>query len=980
MLALLRMSLDPFSFGPTGFSSLRGLTRTLLFLLLLAESLAAYPQRFEARLFGQDDGLDNLAISSIAQDPKGFLWVASQNGLFRYDGARFQSFGVPEGLNDPSVLTLFVDRKGNLWAGTHTGLFWFDGAAFEELKFKGASLRVGTNSMMASTKAGEVIVATPKDVFSIEQAPSDIREHRNWSIIPYRLRHPSFPKLEDMNGVGVDASDTFWIGCGEAICGFDDPNSQILEKEQGVPADFYMGFFLASDGRMYARGRKSIVTWKPGDKTVTDLTGHFPPNAMKTIHRRFTQDRFGRILTPTSSGFATWDGTRWIETNRSSMGDIDGAAELFSDREGNLWIGTQGSGLLESLGYGLWKNYGTAEGLNNPHIFALATDSFGSVQAGHDKGVSRLQLGATSFASSLVANDQDAAQIQSLVPSPDGGMWVGALLGHIFHVGADGKADIKIAFDTYIRRLRIDTAGTLWVGTSSGLYTLNCQAVAKCVPLAVPGLEKATIRDLAIDLKGAIWVTDETGIVLVRRSAASPTAVARVATSAELKDFDLVAPAKDGTLWLTSEKRGIFRIQIDPTNHPATAKIIESHLAAGLASSQIVSLDLDLAGRLWIGTDHGLNVLQDGKIEQINEDDGLIWNDIDSRAFMADPDGSIWIGTSHGISHLLNPAALFYRPPFAATIDIVQYNEKVLPSSASVLWDGGVTALHFSGLTFRDNRQLRYHYSLAGFDSASVLTHSPFVRFQKLPPGTYTFRVVAEDPVHGVFSAPAEFTFTLTPPWWRTNLFYALVTLLGICFVVLIWRWSQRALIAQRGKLQRLVAERTYELEQLAVRDSLTGLLNRNAIMTALTHEIQNAHKCKSPLCIALIDLDHFKQINDTLGHLAGDEVLRRSAERLRGAIRTSDAIGRYGGEEFLIIFRNVEQQFGVDRCEVVRNALCAEPIAYESHYLKVTCSIGVAWSGTTTDPLNGLVAKADRAMYLAKENGRNRTEYAIAD
>ncbi len=389
---------------------------------------AADGQRFEARLFGQDDGLNNLAISSIAQDPKGFLWVATQNGLFRYDGARFQSFGATDGLSDPSVLTLLVDQEGTLWAGTHTGLFWFDGTAFQELRIKGSSLNVGTNSMIASTKAGEVVVATPEDLLSIERESAKSQQQPTWSILPYRLRHPSFPIIDDRNGIGVDRTGKLWIGCGEAICSFDGSLSRTFDKTRGVPADYYVSFFLARDGRMYARGRNNIVTWNQGDTRIADLTRLFPPQAIKTVHRRFAQDRFGHILTPTASGFATWDGNRWLETTRTSKGDIDGASEVFSDREGTLWIGTEGSGLLESLGYAQWKNYGTAEGLADPHVFAIAIDRSGARWVGHEKGLSRLEPDGTSFGYVTLSKHDDISHIESLAPSPDGGMWVGALL------------------------------------------------------------------------------------------------------------------------------------------------------------------------------------------------------------------------------------------------------------------------------------------------------------------------------------------------------------------------------------------------------------------------------------------------------------------------------------------------------------------------------------------------------------------------
>lgn len=983
--------------GPT---ALLDLSRIAVVLLVSVWSGRACGQRFEARLFGQQDGLDNLAVSAIAQDGKGFLWVASQNGIFRYDGARFQSFGAAQGITDSGIFSLLVDRGGTLWVGSHNGLFWFDGTAFHELRYMDLSLRVGANSMMTVASNGELVVATPKGLYSIEPSKAARDGSRGWAILPYRIRHPSFPGIEDMNGIGTDALDRFWIGCGDAICGFNDrsaghgaPVFQRLGPDQGVPPDFYVSFFLARDGSMYARGRKNILKWKQGDQVVTALSGLFPSTAMKTVHRRFTEDAFGRILTPTASGFAAWDGIRWDETIATSQGEIDGASEVFADREGALWIGTAGSGLLESLGYRRWNNYGTTEGLIDPHVFALAMDGVGSLWAGHDKGTSRLRPGATSFTSTALANDPDATQIQALAPSPDGGMWVASLLGHVFHVAANGNTDVRASIDTYIGRIRRDSAGTVWIASSDGLYTLNCQPSRPCSAKPVPTLEKASIHDLVIDAKGAVWATDDKGIVRIERSGTSTsgsskasitTTITRATMPDAPKVFDLIAAARDGTFWLSSGKSGVYHVRIENSNGIPVAKIAESHPVEELASSEIVSLDLDHAGGLWIGTDHGLNVLDtsksDGKLWRITEDDGLIWNDVDSRAFLADADGSIWIGTSHGVSHLLDPAAIFDRPPFAAAIDIARYNDRAVPANARVLWDGGVTMFQFAGLTFRDNRELHYRYSLAGFDSTPVDTHSPFVRFQKLPPGTFTFRVVAEDLSHGVISAPAEYTFTLTPPWWRTDTFYTLLALSFCCVVVLIWRWSQRALLAQRSKLQRLVAERTYDLEQLAVRDSLTGLLNRNAIMSALTAEIQNAQKYNSPLCIALIDLDHFKQINDTFGHLAGDEVLRRSAERLQSSIRNSDAIGRYGGEEFLIIFRNVEREFGVERCEVVRRSLCMDPILYGPHRLQVTCSIGMAWSGTTADHLNALVAKADRAMYQAKENGRNRTEFAAAD
>jgi diguanylate cyclase (GGDEF)-like protein len=269
---------------------------------------------------------------------------------------------------------------------------------------------------------------------------------------------------------------------------------------------------------------------------------------------------------------------------------------------------------------------------------------------------------------------------------------------------------------------------------------------------------------------------------------------------------------------------------------------------------------------------------------------------------------------------------------------------------------------------------------MEGLDTLNIETHSPFARFHQLPPGAYNFVVVAEDRGHNTFSAPASFSFTLSPPWWRTRPVFALEGLAAVTLLLLLWRWSNLALLSQRKRLQRLVAERTVELQRIAATDSLTGLHNRGAIMTILANETAAARKRMLPVCVAIVDLDHFKRINDTLGHLAGDEVLREAARRLSSAVRSSDFVGRYGGEEFLIIFHDIQEEFGRERCEAIREAVCESPIRFGRHELSITTSIGVAWSRGDIEVEDALVALADRALYTAKARGRNCVEMASTE
>ncbi|HLK70253.1 MAG TPA: diguanylate cyclase [Bryobacteraceae bacterium] len=163
-----------------------------------------------------------------------------------------------------------------------------------------------------------------------------------------------------------------------------------------------------------------------------------------------------------------------------------------------------------------------------------------------------------------------------------------------------------------------------------------------------------------------------------------------------------------------------------------------------------------------------------------------------------------------------------------------------------------------------------------------------------------------------------------------------------------------------------------------ATHDSLTGLLNRPAILQSLRNELARSRREGHPVSLLMADLDRFKHINDTYGHLAGDAVLREATERMRSVVRSYDAIGRYGGEEFLIVQPACEGEAAHAQAERVRDAVAAGPYVAAGQTFTVTCSIGVA---CRRPPFlldcDALVREADVALYRAKEKGRNRVESA---
>jgi diguanylate cyclase (GGDEF)-like protein len=181
---------------------------------------------------------------------------------------------------------------------------------------------------------------------------------------------------------------------------------------------------------------------------------------------------------------------------------------------------------------------------------------------------------------------------------------------------------------------------------------------------------------------------------------------------------------------------------------------------------------------------------------------------------------------------------------------------------------------------------------------------------------------------------------------------------------------EQELTINKLSETQIALARSNKELEMKANVDVLTRIWNRRAILEIAETEYGNLRS--RPVAVLLIDLDHFKKINDAYGHSAGDEVLRVTGERLRACVRPADAVGRYGGEEFIVVMTSAHRDDVAAVAERIRASASNEPIWFDGNSISWTCSVGYT-IGTTDDPLDTLINCADQALYQAKSNGRNR-------
>jgi len=930
-------------------------------------SLTAAAQRYSFREYTQ--GLGNLNITAIQQDRTGYLWVGTQNGLYRYDGSQFQRFGQSQGIPDRIIDTLYVGPDGTLWVGTSAGIYFErkDGnftplpppLALNEFTHP-------TGTTFASRKPDEVVTVSSSRGVRLHKSATDhwVAENLNlqgafiWSVL-----------------YGPDGS--LWYGCDKDLCRLKDGHTVQMRNALGLPEEQWLTMMVARDGHIWLRSNQHIVELAAdGSRAeMRDLPGK--PGAQP--YPLLAEDSQGRILTAQGSEIALWEHDHWrfvTEHNGLSPFEVQG---LFVDREGSIWMGVVGHGLERWVGEDRWEAYTQADGLPDNLVWASVRDQQGRLWIGTETGLSWIPAGANAPKVWRSA-ETPITRAGSLEIAADGGIWVGSMAGSLTRIDPKTVTARQVKVPA-VYGLLTDSPERMWIATVSGMYSIN-PADPKAKPEAVVSavFPKAGLRftSMSKDSKGVLWATSDQGIFAFDSIGWHPVD----AGVFKIKP-DLIAADPKGNLWIAGPTQDLMKLRVNGF------KVVEAGPIGRppLMSEGIVSLMVDHRGRLWVGEDAGVTVY-DGQVwRSFTQDDGLIWNDTDSFAISEDRDGSMWIGTSAGLSHLITPENALAGSPPPPVISQVSFGLTDVADSGSVKWNSNAPlTISMALLSFKDTQDIGIRYRLVGEqDSAWENTRELTVHFRHLMPGNYRFEVEAVNAAGSSVSPRASFSFKIVPLWWQNV--YLQRGLGALCIVLMIWAWRRRVgqLMRQKRQLEEAVKDRTKDLEKektelvrtreqmrhFAEHDGLTGLWNHRIIVERLRTEVDRSMRDGSPMAVILADLDHFKHINDAMGHVCGDMTLRETGAIFQRAVRSYDWVGRYGGEEFLLILPGSTMEAARDRAEHLRKILENSVIGEGERKFCVTASFGVA-AGFPTN-YEEMIQIADAALYRAKNNGRNR-------
>jgi diguanylate cyclase (GGDEF)-like protein len=666
----------------------------------------------------------------------------------------------------------------------------------------------------------------------------------------------------------------------------------------------------------------------------------------------------------------------------------DNVGPVLLDRQENLWFGMLGGGLVRRLGHGEWLSWKKEDGLLNNGVWSVLHTDDGRLWVGTSGGLSTFGPDGKLAKSWTSSNGLTGDRVRSIVRSPAGDVFVATFPGGITRFSKAGMLLHSYGTAAGLTRdelisMAIDQQGRLWAMGEGGCFR-SVTAVDKSGALSfervtIPGLSAQTLfRDVLIDKGGTVWISTSNGLVRFDHDSW------KIFTEIDgLKSRDLSAIVQgQGAIWVAyRDALGIGRLQFQGDHIEATRLTT----ADGLSSDLIYALAFDASGRLWATTDNGVNVLDHGRWHHYGMEDGLIWDDGDDLALSTDREGKVWIGTSAGLSRFSplpyvipeTPTPIVLSSTLGGSRAFQQGDRPTLSHSQDSL------SIQYSGLNFSAENRTHYRYRLLGYSAAWHDTRERSVHFEGLPGGRYVFEVVAAGPNELWSPVPARFAFSVRQPWWFSWWFLALCVILLVLMARAIWRYRVRILVSQKELLEQEVIHRTAELreshrqlEEIAYYDSLTSLPNRRMFTEQFRSRLALSHRFNDPFTLLLVDLDRFKQINDTLGHDAGDAVLIATAKLLTEAVRECDCVGRLGGDEFAILLISPTDRAGVEMvCKRIADG-SERGIDFNGSTLKTTYSIGIADYPSHGESQERLYKSADVALYAAKRKGGNTSSY----
>ncbi len=960
------------------------------------------------------EGLPPAIVTALAQDRDGLLWIGTMVGLGRYDGYRTQMFdargGSGKGLPDAYVRCLLALPDGGMLVGTNAGgLVRFNPATntFHTYPVGVHGTSDAKIYALAGDHAGGVWIATEQGLNHLDLHSNAIRH-----VATGRETAPrNFTVMQDRAG-------SLWLGNNNGLfvrrAGSDRfvrppyPSgtvATVLENQIWDIHEDSAGRLWAGSGQAGAAYRDTDGRWHP----IPGFSG-YPEGTQHTTVRDFQEYAPGTMWIATDGGgvLAYRPGDTQIrridhDPARASSLPGNSVRYILRDRTGNIWVATD-LGLARTYpgarsAFAVLPSPLEQNALSDTSVRSIYVDSRGLIWIGLSSGrIDMIDLEAGRMHHLRLDGSQLHRDIQSFVEAADGSIWVGTQgLAQIDPDTLEIRSAILPVLDNE-PVLSLAREGTrLLIGTYDGVYRYDTHTQVldhfSHDPHDPTSLASDTVRQIA-HVGDQWWYSTSRGISIADDSHASrgfrnlthhrgdPVSLPADSVSAVTQDVQ-------GRLWV-STSGGLAEVR-----NAASPRFATIGVGQGLTSDKVNSALSDNLGRIWVSTSSGIAVIdaRTREVRNLGPRDGLHirsyhYADAAARA----PGGELMFGGMGGLT-VIRPD---WKPPpspdapLAITYAVVGNAalpfDKLPRDGTSVPLGAGNRNLRidFSLLDYRTPEETSYSYRMDGLDDSWIDISQgamPSANYTNLPHGDYTLHLRAS--IHGMHpkTIQTRLIVEVAPRWYETWLSKLGAVALLIALMALLVHLRTMYLRRQAAQLQQQINEHTRDLraanlrlDELASTDDLTGVYNRRRFLELARAERDQAQG--RSVCIALFDLDRFKRVNDTYGHLAGDAVIRGAIEVIRQHCRQGDLLGRYGGEEFVLCLPDTHMAQATEIAQRICTAMAATVITHNGRPIQVTISIGVA-ALRPDETIEQWLSRSDKALYEAKRDGRNR--YAVA-
>jgi len=944
-----------------------------LLCFLMGGSLPA--QFLPFRNWDPSDGLASSQVWTVCQDNQGYLWIGCTGGLSRFNGRQFKTYRTDDGLPQNMVEASAVDAQGRLWVASLNGPCRYD--------------RDRDRFIPPRELGGRVrrFVLQGKELYMLmDSALYRLGPDDRWLSV-------AVPGLKD-EWVALEADDRgIYAGTASGrVCAwrpeFPDPAGG--GQTGAAPRVFQLpaavnGLTVAPGGELLIAADSGLYTldrdWRAVSGPLAGTGGDRLLNAMVDVDNSLWLGATTTLLHVTGTEIERFDG-------RSGISGVP-VWSTYRDRENNLWFGTN-HGVTQLAGR-LTEVFDARSGLTGKSIISLAWDPGRScVWFGTTDGLFSYRQGqVTPFP--LRQDFFRKYYVWAIQPAADGQLWLGTEYGGV--VITDGASwrvidrSAGLPGNEVVDLLR-DSRGVVWVGTRQGLGRIDGSSIraytradglpvnyVRCI-LEVPGrpgLYLGTGGGGLVHFDGARFSTLTTG--------RDPRLVSI---------YDLCSHR--GRLWLATNQ-GLF-------NWSGSGEFRYLGQDAGLPNESCTVLQEAGDDFLWVGTDGGAALVHAGAekvVRVLPRAHGLAGDEFTTHnSCIVDGEDNFWFGQFGGATRLrrdllfagsrhgVSPLVLLDR----AEVYVRNEPEKALRELKDARLPSGLRSIRFlyDVLWFRDPQNIRVSSRLSGFDDAFSAPGQSYQReYTNLPPGSYRLEIQyfnGNQPLGRQTLA----SFWVEPPFWQNPLFQLILLTAGGLLIYAGFRWRYRKIEREKERLTELVRQATHELEKkntllarLATTDELTGLYNRRFFMRAILQEVRRLARSRpgETLTLLMLDLDHFKMINDVYGHESGDRVLQFVARCLKSVLRVTDVSARFGGEEFVVMLPQTPLVGGRLVADKIRRIMEANPVERDGQEIHCTISIGMLTVSSpveySEDLVQQLLQRVDIQLYRAKAQGRNR-------